>query len=180
MPIAIALIALQSGMATHSTPPPPAIVHVAPEPVVGVPGLPGRAAVYAIPEANEVPPDELEMRVTAGSEKLWEGRLRAGKVGASLIQYINQAEPAGCPATDQEKSVHSTVSVSLQRWKLSTTPAGAFNYQMRVSWKRPSSARGCLTEGARTVEINQGLDLKPGQATVVKGDVGLTVWVRRR
>lgn len=120
------------------------------------------------------------MRVTSGDEKLWEGRLRVGKTSGSLIQYIHQAEPAGCPAGDHSRSVHSNVHVSVQRWKLSTTPAGAFNHQLRVSWQRPSSPRGCLSEGARTVEVNQGLDLKPGQAATLKGDVGLAVWVRRR
>jgi hypothetical protein len=193
MPFAIALVALQAaaqapppapqpgGMMSHSTPPPPVIVHTMPGPVVaGPPGPPGRPLVHAIPEANEAPPDVIEMRVTSGSEKLWEGRLRVGRTSASLIQYIHEAEPAGCPASDHGRSVYSNVNVSLQRWKLSTTPAGAFNYQLRVSWQRPSSPHGCLTEGSRTVEVNQGLDLKPGQAITLKGDVGLVVWVRRR
>jgi hypothetical protein len=189
MPFAMALLILQAavqappvaqpgGMKSNSSPPPIAVVNTVPPPVVSVPsGLP---AVYAIPEANEAPPDALEMRVAAGSEKLWEGRLRVGQTGASLIQYIDQAEPADCPASDHSRSVHQTVSVSLQRWKLSTTPAGAFNYQLRVSWQRPDSPRGCLSDGARTVEVKQGLDLRPGQETILKGDVGLVVWVRRR
>jgi hypothetical protein len=190
MSLAIALVALQAaaqtppapqpgGMISHSSPPPPIMtVNTAPPPVVSGPsGLP---TVYAIPEANEAPPDLLEIRAVSGSEKLWEGRLRVGQTGASLIQYIDQAEPPGCPASDHPRSVHQTVHVSLQRWKLSTTPAGAFNYQLRVSWQRPNSPRGCLSEGARTVEISQGVDLKPGQETTLKGDVGLVVWVRRR
>lgn len=187
MDFVTALVALQAatsqpgGMVSNSAPPPVVVVHTAPEPVVaGPPGLPGRPSVYAIPEANEAPPDEIEMRVSSGSDLLWEGRLRVSRVGASLIQYVNQAEPAACPEEDREKSVHSSVSISLQRWKLSTTPHGAFNYQVRASWKRPSSPRGCVTQGARTVEVNQGLDLKPGEAATVRGDVGLTVWVRRR
>ena len=75
---------------------------------------------------------------------------------------------------------NSTNHISLQRWKMNTTPADAFNYSLRVSWERPSSARGCRAEGARTVEVKQSIDLRPGQAVTLKGDVGLTVWLRRR
>jgi hypothetical protein len=63
---------------------------------------------------------------------------------------------------------------------LSTTAEGAFSYHLRVAWERPSSAQGCAGGGARKVEVSQLVDLRPGQAATLKGDVGLTVEVRRR
>ena len=190
MSLALALMALQAaaqppspapqagGMKSNSTPPPPVVVHTMPEPVVASP--PGRPLVYAIPEANEAPPDLLEIRVRSGNETLWEGRLRVARPGASIIQHINETEPSGCPPSAYAHSVHSSLTASVQRAKLSITPEGAFNYHVRVAWERPSSALGCGNEGARRVEVSQGIDLRPGQGVTLRGDVGLVVEVRRR
>ncbi|HEX8574165.1 MAG TPA: hypothetical protein VF759_15600 [Allosphingosinicella sp.] len=187
---AIALVALQAaaqppsttpqpgGMKSNSVEPQAVIVHTMPEPVV--PGPPGRSFVYAIPEANEAPPDLLEFRVRSGNEILWEGRLRVAKPGASMIQHINETEPSGCPPSAYAHSVHSSLTTSVQRAKLSITPEGAFNYHVRVAWERPSSGRGCGNEGARRVEVSKGIDLRPEQSATLKGDVGLVVEVRRR
>ena len=185
MSFAIALIALQTaaqpgGMTSNSAPPPPIVsVNTAPPPVVET-GPSGRPRLYLIPEANNAPPDMIELRVRSGGQLLWEGRLRVAAPGASLIQHINETEPTGCPPSAYAHSVHSSLTASVQRAKLSITPEGAFNYHVRVAWERPSSARGCGNEGARRVEVSQGVDLRPGQAATLKGDVGLIVEVRRR
>lgn len=167
------------GIATHSPPPPVMVVNTAPPPVVET-GPSDRPRLYLIPEANNAPPDMIEIRVRSGSETLWEGRLRVAKPGASLIQHINETEPAGCPPSAYAHSVHSSLTVSVLRNKLSITPEGAFNYHVRVAWERPSSPRGCGNEGARKVEVSQGIDLRPEQSAALKGDVGLVVEVRRR
>lgn len=191
MPFAIALIALQAaaqspppasqpgGMTSNSAPPPIAVVNTAPPPVVET-GPSGRPRLHLIPEANNAPPDMIELRVRSGGQLLWEGRLRVAAPGASLIQHINETEPIGCPPSAYAHSVHSSLTASVQRAKLSITPEGAFNYHVRVAWERPSSVRGCGNEGARRVEVSQGVDLRPGQAATLKGDVGLIVEVRRR
>jgi hypothetical protein len=190
MSLAIAFLALQAaapappaphtgGMVSNSSPPPIVTVVTSPAPPV-LQGTGDRPVVYAIPEANDAPPDVLELRVSAGSEILWDGRIRVGRPGASMIQHLSQTEPVGCPKSPYANSVHSSISIALQRTKLSVTPEGAFNYPLRVSWERPSSARGCSAEGARKVEISKGVDLKPGQSVTLKGDVGLEVRVRRQ
>jgi hypothetical protein len=191
MSLAIALVTLQAaaqapppapqpgGMKSNSSPPPPMIVSTAPPPIAET-GPSDRPRLYLIPEANNAPPDMIELRVRSGSQLLWEGRLRVARPGASLIQHINETEPSGCPPSAYAHSVHSSLTASVQRAKLSITPEGAFNYHVRVAWERPSSARGCGNQGARRVEVSQGIDLRPGQGATLKGDVGLVVEVRRR
>jgi hypothetical protein len=176
MPLLIALLMAQS---TPAPAPPIAVSNTSPPPVVET-GPSDRPHIYAIPEANNAPPDLIELRVRSGTELLWAGTLRVARPGASLIQHINQTEPTGCPPSPYAHSVHSSLSVSLLRDKLSITPEGAFSYHVRVSWERPSSARGCGGEGARKVEVSQAVDLRPGQTTALKGDVGLVVEIRRR
>jgi hypothetical protein len=177
MPLPILLFAAQA--AQPAPPPPMMTTNVSPPPVVVDVG-PNRPRLYAIPEANNAPPDMIDIKVRAGSDGLWAGRLRVARPGASLIQHINETAPDGCPPDPYGGSVHSSLTVSVLRNKLSITPEGAFNYHVRVSWERPSSARGCANEGARKVEVSQGIDLRPGQAATLKGDSGLVVEVRRR
>jgi hypothetical protein len=171
MPMPILLLALQTagGMVANSSPPPP---------VISVPS--GQPMVYRIPEANEAPPDRLEIRVRSASQLLWEGVLRVGKPGASLVQYLSQTEPSGCPESHHGGSVFSSLNVSAQRDKLSTSPEGAFSYTLRINWERPNSARGCMGDGRRSVQISQSVDLRPGQQAILRGDVGLQVEIRRR
>jgi len=177
MPLPIFFIAL---LAAPADPPPIMVTNTSPTAVLAVPG-PGMGLVYNIPEANDVPADTIEVQVRGGTELLWDAPLRVGRVGASVIQHLTQAEPVKCFAKQAaDRWVQTSLSMGFSRRKLSNTPAGTFSYDIRVSWSRPASPDGCAREGGRSVEVSSAVDLARGQEAVLRGDAGLEVRLRRR
>lgn len=143
--------------------------------------VPARRRVRTlVPEANDAPADTLDIRIRSGSELLWEGSVRVGKPGASLTQHLFQSEPPGCPPGRYAGSVHAAVSLTVERLRYSTSPAGAFTYPVRVGWERPALAGGCGGAGTRSVEIRDDVELRHGDRVVLRGDVGLQLEIRRR
>jgi hypothetical protein len=176
MPLPILFLAL---LAPPADPPPIMVTNTSP-PVMAVPA-PGRGLVYGIPEANDVPANAIEVQVRGGSELLWDAPLRVGRVGASVMQHVTQAEPVKCFVKEAaDRWVQTSLSMSFSRRKLSNTPSGTFSYDIRVSWSRPAAADGCAREGGRSVEVRSTIDLAPGQQAVLRGDAGLEVRVKRR
>jgi len=172
MPLPILLLAALAGQPGGMV-----ATNTAPQ-TVAVPA--GRPLRSLVPEANEAPADSLDIRISSGSELLWEGRVRVGKPGASLTQHLFQSEPPGCPPGRFDGSVHQSVSLTVQRLRYSTNAAGVFTYPVRVGWERPALPGGCGGAGTRSVEIREDVELRPGERAVLRGDVGLQVEIRRR
>ena len=173
-------ILLLAWQAAPASPPPMTATHSSPPAIVAV-DMPGRATIYAVPEANEVPADRIEIRVLGGTELLWDAPLRVGRAGASVTQHVAQAEPPACFVKGAaDRWVQGSLSMSFSRRKLSNTPTGTFTYDVRVSWTRAAASDGCAREGMRTVQVQSVAELAPGQEAVLRGDAGLEVRLKRR
>lgn len=122
----------------------------------------------------------VDVEVSAGTEVLWKGSLRLSSgQPASFRREVSEAPAAQCEAgaygtRPDQSSVNLTMVPS--RW------SGRENsVDVKLRWGRPTPD-ACATPGSsvRTVELNQSVQLQPGQWVTVSGDAGLVLKIRRR
>jgi hypothetical protein len=123
------------------------------------------------------PPVSLEIRVSGEDGAIWEGRLRVGPTGASISQNRSEAQPANCQVPSQflDRSVRTGFTLNL-------SPGygeAADLYSVNVSWTRVA-ANGCAHDGTRTVQMQSTVTVPEHSSTVLRGDAGLVVELRRR
>lgn len=114
----------------------------------------------------------VEVVARGGSELLWQGTLRVSDRGGESSWSQTRAEP--CNGRNYFGSGDRDMfSVSLS--STSRDVPGSVN--LRVRWSRRGEG-SC--DGARTVEMSQTMVLAAGERTVVTGDGGLRLELRRR
>lgn len=143
--------------------PPVAVMRPAPPPVV-------RRADYVNP--YERPVTTVRIRAFAGGAALFDDQMRVGRSGANFNQNRSEAAEENCPDDYSATAKHS-LSIGLR-------PDGPTknSYRVNVSWSRPVA--GCDGQGSRGVNVDQRVDLEPGQTVTVQGDGGLRVELTRR
>lgn len=168
MPTMLALLMAQTTIA--ATPPPVQVLH-APPPVL-IASAAGTNGTDRVQRVN--------VRVTAGSELLWQGELTVSRgVGARYSQEKNDAAPTRCAdVPSRRQNVTRRVAVSL-----SQTYYGEGNsdsYSIRIEWTRPADLDNCTGAGDRTIQMTQNVSLPNGQSITVDGDAGLHVVLTRK
>jgi hypothetical protein len=154
--------------------PPPIITPTAP------PAPPAPSQYTGLAEREAMRPETLELRVATDEGLLWQGPLRVGLNGAAISQERREAVAEQCIGqSGYSAGLQTNFSVSVSR--LFRTGSGrAMSYSVSVRWTRPGSGDGCATLGSRTVQLEQKVELEPGRETILRGDAGLTVTIRRR
>jgi hypothetical protein len=142
-------------------------------PVITAPPAP----MLVSPAREPIAPSQLDVRVTAGRELLWEGSLRVGVTGGTYRQDLTQAPEEPClSGSPNGLQLRSGFVVSITRLRYGR-PSN--QHQLTVNWSRPSDSESCTNNGARTVELRQTINLDPGQEVTLEGDAGLSVRIRR-
>jgi hypothetical protein len=177
----LAALAAQSGMASTSTAPPPAVTVAAPVPppiVAVMPSPPPLVRVSGqMPPAIVVP---LHVRVAAGKQLLFEDTMRIARgAGASFSQNRSEAPAALCP-TDRFYGYGERQSLNVQLNLRGEYQAEDPGVNVSVTWQRPSGSADCGPDGSRSVSLSETVELKPGQSATVHGDADLTVTLSRR
>lgn len=122
--------------------------------------------------------ENIRLRVLSADGVLWEGSLRvSSSQNASYQQNLSQASSSQCPPAtyyDRTERSHLNISVHAQHNQISSNA-----YRLDVSWARPVQSQGCGESGLRTVQINQTVQIAPGETSVIAGDAGLRVQLTR-
>ena len=161
-------LAAQSGVATQTSAPPPiAVTNVAPPPIVAVPTAP--PIIRMAEPFSRIVNITVRIRALAGRAVLLDDRFRVGRSWASFSQNRSEAGEQTCPLDYGGQSARTSFSVSLRPQGI----GGGGKYHLSSTWQRPNGS--CDEQGSRSVSIEQGVALKPGQTVVVEGDGGLRV-----
>lgn len=145
-----------------------------------VPLLLVAASTDRVAAVNPVQPEveNLAVRMSSPEGVLWQGTLRVGpNQSASYSQNLSQASTEVCPAgTSYDRSERSSVSFNVY---VQNNGQYGTSYRFDASWARPIAVPNCGEAGTRTVQLNQGFRLEPGQTSVIEGDAGFRVEVTR-
>ncbi|MBB3692503.1 hypothetical protein [Sphingomonas sp. BK580] len=111
----------------------------------------------------------------AGNTTMWDGTLWVSARNiSSFRQSIQEAQPVACPrAAAYPYAAQNEVSVQL-------VPQGsgeASSLSVTARWVRPGEG---ACGGARTIELRETVPMPDAAATVLRGDAGLIVELRRR
>lgn len=158
----IALLLAQAGVPL-APPAPPMIITTAPR-------LPGE-------QANTRPRFRVVVSVRAPEGLLWSGALWVSPRGpASWRQNMMEAQADECAPQNAFRSTTSNeLNVQLNVLP-SADPAGDGRISVSVRWSRPGSSP---CGGIRTVELQEQARLDRRGPTILKGDGGLVVELRR-
>jgi hypothetical protein len=109
---------------------------------------------------------------------LWQGTLRVGQnQGGSYSQSFPQASAEICPPNSSyDRSERSSLNFNVY---VQNYGQGRPSYRVDASWGRPIKVANCGESGTRTVQINQGVFLDPGETATIEGDAGLRVELTR-
>jgi hypothetical protein len=121
--------------------------------------------------------DTLSVRISSPEGIMWEGSLRVSpNQGANYQQNFSEASPDVCPpGSPSDRSERRSISFNV--YSQSSSQPGL--YQIDASWGRPIRDQRCSGTGTRTVQVNKGVTLQPGETAVVEGDAGLKIEVMR-
>ena len=146
-------------------PPPIAVTNVPPPPIITAPIAPPPLIRVGdtFPRIANI---SVRIRALAGRAVLLDDRFRVGRSWASFNQSRSEAGDQSCPLDYAGGSARTSFSMSLRPQGMS-----GGKYQLSSTWLRPSGS--CQEQGSRSVSIEQGVVLKPGQTVVVEGDGGL-------
>ena len=122
--------------------------------------------------------ENLSIRLSSPQGVLWQGSLRVSQnQSASYSQNWSQASAQVCPAgMPYDRSERSSINFNVY---VQNNGQYGVSYRVDASWARPILAPDCGESGTRTVQLNQGLRLEPGQTSVIEGDAGFRVEVTR-
>lgn len=172
-----ATTAAQSGMIAQTSAPPPITVVPTPPmpPIIAI--APTAPPIGRSPQIVPAIPIPVRVRVTAGSQVLFNDTLRVSRnSGASYQESRSEAPETVCP-TERYYSASQRLSLNLNLYLRDDTIAG-WLVNVSVSWSRPARAVAC-GEGTRQVQLTQTVPLAPGQSVTLQGDAGLIVTVSR-
>lgn len=129
-----------------------------------------------VPDPAQV--ENLAIRLNSPQGLLWQGTLRVSQnQSASYSQNWSQASPQACPpGTPYDRSERSSISLNVY---VQNNGQYGTSYRFDASWARPILPSDCSEAGTRTVSLNQGLRLEPGQTSVIEGDAGFRMEVTR-
>ena len=128
--------------------------------------------------AAEAQIETIGVRVSSPEGVLWQGTLRvAQNQGGSYSQSFSQASADNCPPNSSyDRSERSTLNFNVY---VQNYGQGRPSYRVDASWGRPIKVANCGESGTRTVQINQGVFLDPGETATIEGDAGLRVELTR-
>ena len=167
----------QSGMATNSVSPPPAVVvTLEPSPpasgaIASQPSRPVQT-VSSLDPFRPLQPVTVNVRITAGGELLMGQQLRVARYNASAILQRYDAPENQCPP-GSVKAAQSSLTFQINR-EASKTPDEFF---MGLTWSRPLDE--CHIGGSRGISMAQAVTIRRGKTTVVNGDGGLRLELSR-
>ncbi|MBW6525815.1 hypothetical protein KZ813_03080 [Sphingomonas sp. RHCKR7] len=111
--------------------------------------------------------------VRAANMTLWDGALWvSARNSSSFRQTVQEAQPDACPRPSAY-GAQNEVSVQLVPQRAGAAAA----LSVMVRWARPGDG---ACGGARTVELRETVPMPGAAATVLRGDAGLVVELRRR
>ena len=121
--------------------------------------------------------ETIGIRITSPEGELWRGTVRVGRnTSSSYHQSLSQPPANACPANEEsDRSESRSLNFSVYAPESDRGP----QYNVNVSWARPTVGANCRGSGTRTVQISDTLELKPGERRVIEGDAGLRVEVSR-
>lgn len=122
--------------------------------------------------------EAIAVRVSSPEGVLWQGTLRVGQnQGGSYSQSFSQASADNCPPNSSyDRSERSSLNFNVY---VQNYGQGRPGYRVDASWGRPIKVANCGESGTRTVQINQGVFLDPGETVTIEGDAGLRVELTR-
>jgi hypothetical protein len=122
--------------------------------------------------------EALAVRISSPEGVLWQGTLRVGQnQGGSYSQSLSQASAEICPPNSPyDRSERSSLNFNVY---VQNYGQGRPSYRVDASWGRPIKVPNCGESGTRTVQINQGVMLDPGETATIQGDAGLRVELTR-
>ena len=128
--------------------------------------------------AAESPIETLAVRISSPEGLLWQGTVRVGQnQSGSYSQSFSQASADNCPPNSPyDRSERSSLNFNVY---VQNYGQGRPSYRVDASWGRPIKVPNCGESGTRTVQINQGVMLDPGQSATIQGDAGLQVELTR-
>lgn len=128
--------------------------------------------------ATEAQIESIGVRVSSPEGVLWQGTLRVGQnQGGSYSQSFSQASADICPPNSSyDRSERSSLNFNVY---VQNYGQGRPSYRVDASWGRPIKVANCGESGTRTVQINQGVFLDPGETATIEGDAGLRVELTR-
>lgn len=155
--------------------PPPPITVVSVRSAPAAPSMPG-----IIRQDDSAGRFVIDVDVRADDTVLWQGPLRVAS-GSSTSVRREQSEPleSDCDQRRGYGSIQQT-SLSLQLQVEQYGDADPRRVRVTVRWSRPGAAACPTVAGARTVELNDLVNLPPGGSTTLTGDGGLVVRLHRR
>ncbi len=159
-------------------PPPPASASALP--VVSVPVSSAPRAPIAGRSAESARTLMFDLTLLHEGKTLWSGRLSMASNGsASYLQQIDQT--IVCQDGEERRPTATFVP---ERVRISLRGVGGLQNRVRVSveWLRSTEALDapCLGAVSRTVSFEGDVATESGKTTVLTGDAGLRVEVRRR
>lgn len=113
------------------------------------------------------------VRVSIGSDRLVDERLRVGPAMATISQTRQEALAGECPGITASLSRQLNVSLRPEYG----SPPSRDRYRLDVRFSRPVQ-EGC-NSGSRGLQLDQQFTLLPGQSLTLTGDAGLRVELRR-
>jgi hypothetical protein len=156
---------------------PPVVVTPVPPPLVRTeivpPAPPAPPQPFRVPAWADRPATTFVVRVSIGSDRLVDERLRVGAQSANISQTRQEALAGDCPGL--AASLNRQLNVSLRPDFASPQSTDRFRLDLRYS--RPVQ-QGC-DSGSRGLQLDQQFTLRPGQSLTLTGDAGLRVELRR-
>ncbi|WEK42661.1 MAG: hypothetical protein P0Y64_14945 [Candidatus Sphingomonas colombiensis] len=158
------IVLLLAQAAVHPAPPPPPVI------ITTVPRLPSEQGITR-------PRIRVAVSVRAPEGVLWSGALWVSPRGlASWRQNMMEAQADECmPQNGFRSSTANELNVQLSVLPL-VDPAGDERISVNVRWSRPASSP---CGGSRIVELQEQARLDKRGPTILKGDGGLVVELRR-
>ena len=141
--------------------------------------LPPTLALSGIPSVLAT----LDVELRADGEVLWSGPMRVSNRSGAGFNRQKYDAPANACVTDEisysPNSVRSSLSVNINMPRIDPNNYG---FEVRVNWDRPGRQADCndIRRGTRTIALTERFALAPKAGTVLTGDGGLTVRIRRR
>ncbi|MBC9031780.1 hypothetical protein IAG41_05190 [Sphingomonas sp. JC676] len=145
------------------------------------PPAPPMATPYMAPRISTAPAERftVDVEVRGSSEILWSGPLRVATNQSTSIRR-DRSEPAATPCPDEgyvggSEQTNLSVQLNAQR-----TREDATLVRVTVRWARPAPGRCGSRGSARTVELNDTVELPRGEWVTLRGDGNLELRLRRQ
>ena len=152
----------------------PPVAPPAPPWVVGSPPSPPAPPMRSS-GARSLYPVSVELR--AGTALLWSGTVEVGGTGStSLSHRLSEPAPSCGDALPGRRYAETSYSLSLYPH---LDGAGTVRLQVNASWTRTDPGSCDLPSGSRTVSFTQEVELVHGRPSILRGDGGLTVTLKR-